>query len=414
MSTRIETERDSQLRWATNTPRKACEQCQVAKRRCTLERPACSRCVSKSLHCCYSVHSRSSIGHSIHTENVSRRSNSSRPISSTITPDTLGLGTADITGNASSKPPDTQRAHFATLDFTQISLLSTLDSIQIGSRWMETFVPSSNQTPKGLQPFTVQYLSCVLATYPKSMTCPKKYPPIIHRLQVETEQLSLTLATCYQLVRQWYECRSDPRNVAKVTEDVQRETQRLLSEYQSYSQIDFLAAFQAYLIYLMMAFLSPLSNIQIVGHSSLVSLQEMASHASATGLACTAELSQTRPTWETWIVASAKRRTMYASYLFNNLFNVINGVKTYLAEELTGLPLPATKALWDCQERVHWEREYDTYLESWKEGEIQIAELWRSEATGSPERRERVERWVQAADEFGMTIFAVCCHIHGC
>ncbi|KAF2501736.1 hypothetical protein BU16DRAFT_451295, partial [Lophium mytilinum] len=381
---------------------------------CTLEKSACSRCMSKSLHCRYNVHSRSSTSHRLVTENLSHWPSPFRLVSSSNVSDTLGLAKANINGNAGYKPPDAQRVHCAILDSTQISLASTLASLQIRSRWMETFVPSSNQTPKTLQPYTVQYLSCVLAAYSKSMTSSEKYPPIIHRLQVETEQLSLTLATCYRLVLQWDYCRKTPSNVAKVTEDVQLEMQRLLNEYQTSTQIKFLAAFQAYLLYSIMAFLPPLPNTQIVGHSTFVSLQEMASNASATGLACTAELSQTRPTWETWIVASAKRRTIYASYLFNNVFNAINGVGTYLADELTGLPLPATKALWECQNRVHWESEYDTYLGSWKDGEIQIAELWRSEATGSPERRERVERWVHAADEFRMTLFAVCCHIHGC
>jgi hypothetical protein len=30
------------------------------------------------------------------------------------------------------------------------------------------------------------------------------------------------------------------------------------------------------------------------------------------------------------------------------------------------------------------------------------------------ERRERVDRWVESVDEFGMMLFAVCAHIHGC
>lgn len=29
-------------------------------------------------------------------------------------------------------------------------------------------------------------------------------------------------------------------------------------------------------------------------------------------------------------------------------------------------------------------------------------------------RRERIERWVRSADEFGMMLFAVTAHLHGC
>jgi hypothetical protein len=143
-------------------------------------------------------------------------------------------------------------------------------------------------------------------------------------------------------------------------------------------------------------------------------LQELASAVAASGLVCASELSHSRPPWESWIIASAKRRTVYAFYLFNTVFNTMSALPSYTAEELRGIPVPASRRLWEARDRREWEKEYDRHLASWDEkGELQISELWLDEETGTTERRERIERWVQGVDEFGMVLFAVSAHVHG-
>ncbi|KAI9740168.1 MAG: hypothetical protein M1834_004746 [Cirrosporium novae-zelandiae] len=156
-----------------------------------------------------------------------------------------------------------------------------------------------------------------------------------------------------------------------------------------------------------MAFFSPAEGIGLVNQTTMAHLQELASRVSTTGLVCAAELSRSRPQWESWIVASTKRRAIYTMYLFNSIFNTVNSVPVYIAEELRGLPAPASKVLWEACTRSIWEREYDHHLSIWEGEELYISELWRSPETGSPERRKRIDRWVQSVDEFGMMMFAV-------
>ena len=163
-----------------------------------------------------------------------------------------------------------------------------------------------------------------------------------------------------------------------------------------------------------MAFFSPAPSVNLVDHTTLVHLQEIASHVSATGLLCDAELSHTRPKWESWIIASAKRRTIYAMYLFINLFNTISQEPICLAEELSALPVPCGKLPWNARKRDIWEQEYNYHLSTQHDGELQISELWLFPETGSAQRRKRIGKWVQPVDEFGMMLFAVCAHIHGC
>lgn len=147
----------------------------------------------------------------------------------------------------------------------------------------------------------------------------------------------------------------------------------------------------------------------------MITLHELAFRTAQTGLVSQAELTRSRPSWESWIVVSAKRRAVFAFYLLTSVYNADNYVPNFLAEELREVYVPDAKRLWEARDRNEWEREYKPYLSEWEEGGLMvISELWQSPATGSAKRRERIDRWVQSADEFGMMLFAVCVHLHGC
>ena len=139
----------------------------------------------------------------------------------------------------------------------------------------------------------------------------------------------------------------------------------------------------------------------------------MASQTARNGLFCAAELAQTRPTWESWIVAATKRRAIFTLYIFSNIYNADRMLPNFVAEELRGVYAPGNKALWEAADRETWNKEYDRYLLDWQDGSLEISELWPSTEKEEPERRRRIERWVQTVDEFGMMLYSVCAHIHG-
>lgn len=162
-----------------------------------------------------------------------------------------------------------------------------------------------------------------------------------------------------------------------------------------------------------MAYFFPMPGNAIVSDGTMVTLQEMAFRTAQSGLVCRAEISRSQPRWESWIVASTKRRAIFAFYLLSSVYNADNRVPNFLAKELKEVYVPDAKGLWEAKTRAVWEREYSHYLSLWEDGQLKISELWRSPDTGSVERRERIDRWVQTADEFGMMLFAVCVHLHG-
>jgi hypothetical protein len=137
-------------------------------------------------------------------------------------------------------------------------------------------------------------------------------------------------------------------------------------------------------------------------------MQEIAFRSARAGLTCRAEESHTRPTWESWIVASAKRRTLFTMYLLTNVYNTQVALPNFVAEELRGTLAPESKMLWEASDRAVWEREYDRHLSRWEDGMLEISELWRSAETGTEARREKIGRWLQSAVEFGMMLFFFC------
>lgn len=148
--------------------------------------------------------------------------------------------------------------------------------------------------------------------------------------------------------------------------------------------------------------------------SSIIVLQGLAFRTARYGITCKAELSRTQPDWESWIIASSKRRTLFTMYLLTNVYNSHRGLPSFLSDEMRDVFASESKALWVAPDRGSWTKEYNRHLSKWEDGMLKISELWRSLETGSDVRRERIERWVQSTDEFGMMLFSVCAHIHGC
>lgn len=198
---------------------------------------------------------------------------------------------------------------------------------------------------------------------------------------------------------------------------IQREMSSLYEKHASMNDgTALLSAFQAYLLYLMVLFFR-LGHL--VGPSlrrAMMDLQELASLCSRRGLVCVAEQKRARPRWESWVVAEAKRRTLYTMYLFDSVLATQEGLPTFFGTELQGLPAPAGKGLWEAKAQRDWETAYNTHLVDWTEGGLRIDELWPAPAwldeSGLVERRKRTGQWVDEVDGFGTMLFAVSSSSH--
>lgn len=112
-------------------------------------------------------------------------------------------------------------------------------------------------------------------------------------------------------------------------------------------------------------------------------------------------------------MASAKRRTLYAMYMFDNVFNSFHGIPCFIGDELASLPAPASKTLWSAMSKEVWEQEYNFQLARWEGGILRLGELWPQLDPVGTKREKRINCWLESVDEFGMMLFATVVHTYG-
>ncbi|PHH67135.1 hypothetical protein CDD81_2904 [Ophiocordyceps australis] len=363
------------------TRRKACHDCARSKVRCSLQRPSCSNCASAGRVCRYA------------------------------TPAEPG----------SSNGPLEMHSRHATrdqlLDFSKLDLAPFDDAEQIRQGWMRSFLATPEQAEKTMHDYTLQYIGRILCVYAKQMALKAHGPPMLHATQMAEGQRHVDIANCSSLVRLWLNRASGSESM--VAEAVKREMERLSLAHGpdcSASPVNVLASFQAHLVYSILASLLPMDKdtTALVNDSTMAALQHLAFRTAQTGLVSRGEEQGFMPQWESWIVAAAKRRSLLVFYLFSNVYNAANSMPNFIADELRDVPAPDARLLWEADTRHEWQSQYAQHLARWHDGPLRISELWRSQHTGSSWRRERIERWLETVDDFGMMVFSVCAHVHGC
>ncbi|KAH8811628.1 hypothetical protein F5884DRAFT_282783 [Xylogone sp. PMI_703] len=447
MSSETAAERRGLSRKVAPPRKKACSQCSNGKIRCDMRRPRCSRCMKKGLSCVYAAPAAAAsppiTEDRTETTPFTDRSHDNFDSSSSnagaTNPGTTTYGTVrpvpnwtDMSMsnrnqgdnsyvfhtpesfNTSVSTPVMPAESFAPRNiprFAHVDLVPAADSSEIGGRWLATILPSASQKRvKPLLPSTAQYIYRVLRTYPKMMFQPGGLPPIIHPLQVLEHETAAPLANCLSLVRLWEGRAAGSEDI--IIETIRKEMEKLYQEYENYDQITLLAACQAYLIYSIMLF-TPGETV-LVDQTTMINLQSLGSYAALKGLVCRAEISHSRPDWESWVVASAKRRTLFTMYTFDNVFNFFQNVPCFVGEELALVPAPSSKALWQAADRKSWEREYNLQLARWEGGFLRLGELWPHLDHGDKKNRQkRIDRWLESVDEYGMMLYATIVHIYG-
>ena len=185
-----------------------------------------------------------------------------------------------------------------------------------------------------------------------------------------------------------------------------------MEEYKEYNHVNQLAAFLAYFMYSILAFFDKDLGDKVVNVSTMIDLQQLASQVALSGLMCHEELDHCKPSWESWIMATIKRRTLYSMYMFDNVFNTIHGAPCYQSQELGNLPASGNGKLWNASNAQSWSKEYDLYMNNWRDGQLQMCEFW--PGTKDVAKREtRLTKWAKEADAYGTMLMAVCIMIHG-
>lgn len=409
----------------------------MAKAKCDRNINGCARCGKRRLLCVYpraeSLRGPVDASHELEDDRLPGISSSavSTHVSSNNLLSDIGNGTSstrlaedlnlhlrpDInslpgTFTAAAEQPTPER-HLH--DFSNLNLSCPINADDISNRWLHSYVPIPGQTVKQYPTSITTFLHRILKSYAAVMVHGSGLPPYIHSLQVKGQSTASPLSACLSVVRV---CdKLTPGSEIVALDILQREMNKLYEAHHGYDDVAILDAFQAYLSYSMVLFFWLPQDSRTFLHQAVMRLQDIACTCSRRGLVCLEEQKRLRPRWEAWIVAEAKRRTLFTMYLFDNVLSAHDSAPSYVGNELRGLPAPSGKSHWQAEDRGEWEAAYNTYIAEWAAGILTIDELWAIPADMSEgeiaQRRDRVDRWLERVDEFGTMLYAVTSCTHG-
>ena len=231
---------------------KSCHQCSIAKARCDLQRPSCSRCVSKTSTCQYPAQAQP-VGHTNNAapgevpfqeyDAASRQSLRTFPIEDQNThsiPHIL-LGTDDaalddfytqdldpgegIAGECFKPSSCSTESHM-----TGSTVVNTPENGPNGEEWMLSLLPQLNQadTTPLLAKNSMRILLRVFRTWPRMLVKEFQLPPIFHHTAVPLgKPLPQLLSNCFTLAKMW-DCQLEGSS-EMVQETVSRETKAIFS-----------------------------------------------------------------------------------------------------------------------------------------------------------------------------------------
>ncbi|KAI1842158.1 hypothetical protein JX265_005735 [Neoarthrinium moseri] len=410
---------------------KACQQCSGAKAKCDLQEKCCSRCAARGLSCVYpqspSIHQDGHMNKSAtrkHTQLVDQVhdwSDTGSPRSVVTQTTAIGSSTTAFDNDSLKGYPgpevrvtDSLARETKDSGCTALELVCPINADEIGSRWLNPYVPVPGQKTKQYPQNIKALISRILKSYTSITVRGRGTPPFIHFSHATPPSARPPLSTCLTLARI---CdRRLPSTESVAVELLQREMDKLYEQYKTYSDSTLLSAFQAYLLYCMILFFKLNSSGFGTVQQAMMNLQEIACSCCRSGLVCVAEQQRTRPRWESWIAAEAKRRTLYTMYLFDGMVSTQAGLPTYFGTELQGLPAPTPGFLWKTESVQQWETAYNRYLADWTRGGLRIDELWpipaELEQAEILARHQRVDQWLEDVDEFGTMLYAVSSSTH--
>ncbi|KAL7621468.1 hypothetical protein AAE478_008791 [Parahypoxylon ruwenzoriense] len=420
---------------------KACQQCSNAKAKCDRKVGGCTRCAQRGLSCAY-LQATSPRGSSQNVGVVDEENSQSILSTSDLSafdgqlpsPESQLHAQEDIptdAGSALTISSAATRAHHVgdpslnatprrpsgreTLDFSGLQLVCPINADEISNRWLRPYIPVAAQTIKRYPTSVTAFIYRILKSYAAITVRGRGVPKFVHSAQMAALATSPPLSTCLSLARI---CERPLPGSEEVACDVlQREMNNLYELHETYDDLNSLAALQAYLIYSMVLFFQLGQHSNPFLRQAMMNLQEIACSSCRRGLTCLAEQQRSRPGWEAWIVAEAKRRTIFTMYLFDSVLSVQDGLPTFLGTELQGLLAPASKSLWQAQDRYEWETLYNIHLAEWSDEGLRIDELWPVPAdldeADVAKRSNRVDRWLEDLDEYGTMLYAVTSCTHG-
>ncbi|KAF2808058.1 uncharacterized protein BDZ99DRAFT_391543 [Mytilinidion resinicola] len=417
---------------------KSCRWCTGSKVRCDLQRPTCSRCLQRDLACEYVIpltrnwRSPSASGFSRSLDGSTNSASASPPSAPDPQPPPVFAQTDSFSQflfshndpfpNVSSSSLGADLALTSFADQSCSPATNTPEINNFGNDWTNLpFLEQLDSTPP-LARHSMEVLLRVMKTWPKMLAKEFQPPPLLHTSQMyhiltnqnprilpeqSAHPVPQPLANCFTISKMWAGQCEGASGI--VTETVTKEMESLFEKYRTMNEPDLLAALQALVLYTVMLLFPSHSQSSLapVAPSVFASLQKVVYYVASTGLVLQEERDHIRPSWDSWIYVTSKRRAVFSLYLLHWSYSVYNGLPSFSCAELGFMPAPAPKFLWEAASREVWEAYYIRWLAQWGGEEYMMREFQDVETQQGPTVDARTGLWLEDADELGILFFSI-------
>lgn len=222
-----------QTRGVEVSRKKACQNCANSKVRCNLEKPVCSRCRARAQQCLYpgerSGVRQDSTSISLSAGNLvaeaSTPSSWLHDLHSMQVPAEVPNAVPGNVHDFRQFPSDSEFLPVASGQsrFDKADLVPMADPEDVRDHWMTSYLGTG--TRKHFSPYTVQFVTCILRTYPNHLLDERSLPPFIHQQQLEGASERQVITDCFTLVRMWTNRRAGSETIVAST--VREEMKRI-------------------------------------------------------------------------------------------------------------------------------------------------------------------------------------------
>jgi hypothetical protein len=276
------------------------------------------------------------------------------------------------------------------------------------SAWLLWPNESTHNAP--LVRHSMQTLLRVIKTWPHILAKGFQTPPVLHHTHSDPITILQPIQDCITIAKAW--SAQTVHTTETVRNVIVREMRSLFSSYRTLDERHLLAALQALTMYTIMLMYPGFSqlSVSLVDPSVFLCLRKVISYIFSTGLILTQERDNVRPSWESWIHITAKRRAVFSLYLVHWSYAVYHDIECFPCSQLGFMPAPAPKFLWHSQSRLKWQSLYDRWLKQWKGAPYMMCEF--DTISNGTNLERRAELWLEDADELGVLFFSIGKNIH--
>ncbi|KAF2099056.1 hypothetical protein NA57DRAFT_76292 [Rhizodiscina lignyota] len=286
----------------------------------------------------------------------------------------------------------------------------------LGIRTLDTDSQQPTTTPTLFQPkgfanpaskLSAGIATAMLRGYPEMMRSCDTVPPFFHPhcYEVNGERKVPAPLVNIMSIAQMFHRREE--NKGFIWQNVDRERKRLVGECDWLDADSLLAALQALCVACLMRFVDGETEIEDFDFQLLTCVNKIATRlVDVTGnLVAKDDLEGRRMTWNEWIFAECKRRTLLVFRVLQKIVHLDILLPCPTLPEYAAAPLPASKQLWRASTAEDWERarDYDS-RDLWVHGMLKDGSLAALKDGVDSTHRRIVDwdRWYAGVDELGV------------